>query len=388
MPKLAVIVCAALSALTAHAELPASRVFSAEDQRKFNADMAEIEQLRATGADKPAMDFLTARNLAAWKQWPEAIQWLQRVADGAAGFDPAPDPLFKEIRDTPEFKAIVRQMEAATPPVIRSQRAFDVGEGDLAPESLAYDPRGKHFYFGSLRKGTVVRCTGKGACTPFASGLDVVIGLKIQDGNLWLLSNPGRRAALVRFDLASGKQTARYEPDGEHLFNDLALTRAGDVYITDSRAGAVWHLAPGAAALTRLPGTFRRTNGITVSADERLLYVTALEDGIRIVDRSTHASTPLGRPAGLSLGGIDGLYFHRGSLISIQNYVMTPVVKRFRLSTDGRSITRADVLERRHPLYDEVTTGVIVGNALFYMANIQENKKADFRPITILRLPL
>ncbi len=233
-----------------------------------------------------------------------------------------------------------------------------------------------------------MRCTGKGECTPFASGLDVVIGLKIQDGNLWLLSNPGRRAALVRFDLATGKQTGRYEPEGEHLFNDLALTRAGDVYVTDSRAGAVRHLAPGGTALTRLPGMYRRCNGITVSGDERLLYIAAFPDGISVMDRATHASTPIARPAALSLGGVDGLYFHRGHLISMQSGVMLPVVKRFRLSRDGRRIERDDVLERRHPLYDGVTTGVIVGRDLYYMANIQEDKTAGFQPITVLRLGL
>ncbi len=116
--RLRVIVCLLvfLLATAARAELPASRVLPEDDQRKFKADMAEIEQFRATAADRPAMDFLKARNLAAWKQWPEAIQWLQRVADATAGFDPASDPLFKDLRQTPEFKAILRQMEAATPP--------------------------------------------------------------------------------------------------------------------------------------------------------------------------------------------------------------------------------------------------------------------------------
>ncbi|MBM3793183.1 MAG: hypothetical protein FJW31_03755 [Acidobacteria bacterium] len=386
------IVCLLVSLLvaasTALAELPASLVLNGEGQRKFDADMAEIEKLRTNAADKPVMDFLMARNRAAWKQWPDIVKWLRRVADGAASFDPASDPLFKDIRETPEFQAIVRRMDASTPPVIRSKRAFDIAGGDLAPESLAEDRRNKLFYFGSLRKGTVVRCTAKGACTPFASGLDVVIGLKIQDGHLWLLSNPGRRAALVRFDLATGKQTGRYEPEGEHLFNDLALTRAGDVYITDSRAGAVWHLAPGAAALTRLPGLFRRCNGITISGDERLLCVAAFPDGISVMDPITHAASPLARPEALSLGGVDGLYFHRGNLISIQTGVMVPVVKRFCLSADGRRITRADVLERRHPLYDEVATGLIVGGNLCHMANIQENKTTGFRPITVLRLAL
>jgi hypothetical protein len=39
-------------------------------------------------------------------------------------------------------------------------------------------------------------------------------------------------------------------------------------------------------------------------------------------------------------------------------------------------------------LFDGVTTGVIIGNELFYMANIQDEKQSGFQPITILKLAL
>jgi hypothetical protein len=47
-----------------------------------------------------------------------------------------------------------------------------------------------------------------------------------------------------------------------------------------------------------------------------------------------------------------------------------------------------DVLERRNPLFDGVTTGVVAGGDFFYMANIQDEKKDGFGPITILKLRL
>jgi hypothetical protein len=63
-------------------------------------------------------------------------------------------------------------------------------------------------------------------------------------------------------------------------------------------------------------------------------------------------------------------------------------VVKLRLSKDLRGIERFEVLERRNPLFEGVTTGVIAGNELFYMANIQDGKQSGFQPITILRLAL
>jgi hypothetical protein len=44
--------------------------------------------------------------------------------------------------------------------------------------------------------------------------------------------------------------------------------------------------------------------------------------------------------------------------------------------------------ERRNPLFDGVTTGVVAGDNFFYMANIQDDKKSGFNPIIILKVHL
>jgi hypothetical protein len=178
-----------------------------------------------------------------------------------------------------------------------------------------------------------------------------------------------------------------------HDFNDLAIAPGGDVYLTDTRAGVVWFLANGAAALTQLPGRFEFANGIALSPDGALLYVSTFPDGITVADLRTQVAAPITRPAKLCLATIDGLYFRRGALIAIQNGFMSPRVVRLPLAHDLRSIERLEVLERRNPLFEGVTTGVVVGRDFFYMANIQDNKKSDdkksgFNPITILKLHL
>jgi hypothetical protein len=67
---------------------------------------------------------------------------------------------------------------------------------------------------------------------------------------------------------------------------------------------------------------------------------------------------------------------------------MSPRVVRLILGRDLRAIKRFEVLERRNPLFDGVTTGVIAGSDFFYMANIQDDQRTGYNPITMLKLHL
>jgi sugar lactone lactonase YvrE len=282
--------------------------------------------------------------------------------------------------------AAVRQ---ATPPVSHSSPAFQVREGDLVPESMAYDPKGKQFYFGSMRKGKVVRCSGGGECAEFVSGLGLVLGLKANGDGLWVLSNSDGESALIRYELRSGREIGRFTVAGPgHSFNDLTIAAIGDIYLTDTAVGAVWRLAKGSPALARLPGRFEAANGIALSSNGKLLYVSTFPDGILVMDLKTGTAVPLKRPGNVSLTFVDGLYCRGGALIAIQNGYMSPRVVRLKLAGDGRGVERLEILERRNPGFDGITTGVMADGEFFYMSNIQDEKKSGFEAIRILKLRL
>ncbi len=378
-----------LAVWPAFGQLPASGTLSDTDWPLFRAEIARIEKVLSSAPDKDTVTYEMARTWATAKQWPETMQWLRKVVELNAGLDPSRDSIFAELHGTHEFEEILAGVRRSTPVVSHSIPVFTVAEGDLIPESVAYDPKDKNFYFGSMEKGKVVRCSASGNCTQFAGGLGTVLGLKAHGTGLWLLSNSDKESALIHYDLASARVVRKYSVVGPgHAFNDLAFAPTGDVYLTDTRAGAVWHLATGSTDLTKLPERFEFANGVTLSPDGSLLYVSTFPDGIIVVDLKTYVAIPIARPTDLCLATIDGLYFHRGALIAIQNGFMTPRVVRFALSRDLRAIERFEVLERRNPLFEGVTTGVVVGHDFFYMANIQDDKKTGFNPITILKLRL
>lgn len=379
----------ALSAWRATAQLPSPAVLTEDDRAGLQGEIARLERLLDSSPDKAAVTYQIARAWASAKQWPEAVEWLGKAVAFRAGFDPARDPLFSDLRAAREFEALEAGVHEATPAVSHSRAAFALSEGDLQPESMAYDPVRKQFFFGSMRKGKVVRCSARGICEPFADGLGTVLGLKVHRDGLWVLSNSSTKSELIHFDLGSGRPVREYSmAGGGHLFNDLAIAESGEVYFTDTRGAAVWRLTSGASDPAPVPGRFEAANGIALSPDASLLYVSTFPDGIRIVDLTSGAAAPIKRPPNLTLANIDGLYFDRGWLIAIQNGLMTPRVVRLKLDLSLRAIRRVEVRERRNPLFDGVTTGAVAGSDFCYMANIQDEKQSGFEPIRILKLHL
>jgi hypothetical protein len=211
------------------------------------------------------------------------------------------------------------------------------------------------------------------------------------------------RSALLALDLGSGALRHRHVPDDSlspHLFNDLVITREGAVLLTDSEAGRVYRLAHPADSLRvwlQPPGdAFSYPNGIALAHDERTVYVAHVE-GVSAIDVDTRAARLLRPPAGHTLTGFDGLYAVGRTLVGIQNAgVKLDRVVAFRVTADGEVAEVRD-LERRHPAYDIPTTGAIVGDTLYYVANSQLDRlpasgrdapQRPLEPVVVLRLAI
>lgn len=298
---------------------------------------------------------------------------------------------------------------------ISSTVAFYLDEKDFLPESVAYDPKDKSFYVGSTRMGKIVRVDAEGNTTDFIAprqdGLWMVIGIKINATRriLWACSYDGenlegfqpsdtRSSGVFAFNLDTGKLVRKWtlETTGEvHAFNDLVITRGNDAYVTHMfDEAAIYHISDKTQKLEVLarPAGMKDPNGIAITPNEATLFVAGA-DGIYVVNCATGASKPLQPADGDPLGGIDGLYYYRGSLLAVH---MTSI-RRHRLDEKNTRVLSTDVLETNHPLFDIPTTGVIVGSDFYYVANGQYDavqKDGSLLPIdqlnepAILKLPL
>ena len=378
------------------AQLPPSQKLSVEDAREFNKELERLRALLSTANDKPAIQLQIANTYAAGGQYLEAIQHLRKVVDADLGFDPSRDPDFASLRNTVEFQSIMEQVRRQAPPILNSRLIKTIDKRDIFPENLAFDPTRKAFLLGSTAKNTIVRCSVAGdACVPLITppaGEEqaYILGLKINKSAnaIWATTNTPSAASLRRYNIETGnlEQTAQLE--GKHVFNDLAISTTGVVYVTDTSEGSVYQLNPKTKKLRRVAPdhTFTAANGIALSPDETTIYVSAWGDGIDSIDLHSESVTPLPHPGHVSLAFIDGFYATKGSLIAIQNGPMLPRIVQFSLNTSGRKIVAMTVLERRNPSFDGLTTGALAGNQLYYLANPQIDKKnsGHLNPLQIL----
>jgi hypothetical protein len=298
-------------------------------------------------------------------------------------------------------------------PLVRGEVAFRLAERDLFPESVAYDPDLRAFYVGSMYKRKIVKVDESGRAADFVpsgrDGLWTVLGMKVdaKRRELWanacnLGGNPAMadpepdtvgRAAVFRYDLETGRLRRRYDgpPAPRPLcFNDLDLAATtGDVYISAGGDG-IYRVDRARDALELFaPAPELLVNGLALSADGRRLYLAAHARGVVWLDLATRKWEPLALPAEANLKGIDGLYLYRHSLIGVQNGLREGperVLQAF-LDPDGTRATCVATLDRSHPLYDIPTTGVVVGESLYYVATSQlASFETDGRPLPAERL--
>ncbi|HUQ02921.1 MAG TPA: hypothetical protein VM261_10520 [Kofleriaceae bacterium] len=375
---------------------PVSPMVAAIDAAlKEHPDDALLHYLRATAA--PA----------------EAMPHLERM--DALGWDvPLYPHEFAPVTDDPRYAAIAANIAKRAPRVARSEVAFTLTEPDLIPEGIAVDSRTGTFYVGSLRKRTVLAIDGAGAVTTFADsedGLVAVLGMKVDEARdlLWVATwkSPSHEgagegdsgeSAVVAFQIADRTvaRRVRLPDDGEHLPNDLALAADGTVYVTDSIGGGVYRIPADKDVLETLvaPGTLSYPNGIALAADGALFVGHAL--GLSRVEVATGALEPVDAPAGVILGGIDGLLRDGNRLVAVQNGIGQGRLVAFALDAAGTHVTGMTVLENDPDALAIATTSALAGGALYTIANAQldalgpDGLVADkaLTPSRVLRTPL
>jgi sugar lactone lactonase YvrE len=382
------IALAALLTLTLSTPLVAQQT-QAQPPQAPPSEVQQFEEILSASPEHVGMWVEMAAAQARAGNKAEAVKWLEKVAARGLDFDFADELSYAQVRETPEFKAVAEKILANRKVVDRSKVAFQVADKELIPEGIAHDPKTGDFFLGSLSKRKIVRIDKNGKASDFKTsgqdGLWDVLGMKVDPATrtLWVGSAANATggegdgsSGLFQFDLKTGKLLAKHVLPGKtekHLLNDLAFGARGEVFVTDSEGRAILRLRPGKAELEVLvaPGTFIYPNGIASSPDGKKLFVADFTKGISVVDVATGQVRPLTHPERVNVYGIDGLYFHKGDLVAVQNGAGTSRIVRYRLGKSMEAIESEEVLESRNPRFDIPTTGVVVGRSLYYIANSQ-----------------
>jgi hypothetical protein len=294
-----------------------------------------------------------------------------------------------------------------------SDTAFLLGRAGIVPENLAYDAPRDRFLGGDLERDGLIEVRRDGSVRPFAAdaGIDGrVLGLKVDTrrGLLWGVAftrqptPPGdttrapARSIVFALRLPDGELVRRVPSPADgasHLFNDLVVGRNGTVYLTDSEGGAVWALEDSRLRLLHQapPARFAYPNGIAFLPGERGLLV-AYWQGLATIGLPGGPVTPLRVANDSIVGRIDGLYPACDGYVGIQNMATPSRVIAFRIEGDAPAGVRD--LEVGRPDFRGPTTGTLVRDTLFYVANAQigpfdpRNEGGALGPVLVLGLPL
>lgn len=391
---------ASLKARRAAAQQEQTKGMPAEpdDAAEVREQIASVEKLMPSLPDRGAALYFLAVSKQHLHETREALALLKDCIALQEGFDPSGDPEFRGLKGEKEFDTLVEHVHKDFPAVAHARQALVTEEKDLIPEGLAYDQKQDEFYLSSLHLRKIVKITMESRVSDFAPNggekLLPVLGIRVDatDGTVWSATTDYSKDAwqteLLHLD-DQGKLLGRYTPKapGKHGFNDLVVRKTGEVYATSTSNHLIFRLNPKSREFESVPvhRALLHPNGIALADDDRTLFV-ADDLGVVSIDLTDKTSHDLVPGARCTLAGIDGLYWHNGSLVAVQNGIGSPRVAMFRLSKDGIHVLQALVLENRSLFTKLPTTGAIRGNDFYFISNSQVDNLNGDRIMDITRL--
>jgi streptogramin lyase len=355
---------------------------------------AYLKNMEAASAQRPVHPTFLRRLAGAYAlngRGSDAAGVLRKMATLSVYYNALDDPDFAAVRGDAGVQIAARALEA-----LRSRR---IGSSDIAwtirdrmfvPEGIAYDPATRAFFVSSQYRRKIVRIDPSGTVQDFVpsgrDGLWMVFGMAVDPARrlLWAVSTAEpvmERYSMVdehatgvfAFDIQTGALSHKYVlPDraAAHRFDDITVSSNGRVFASDGGSGIVYTIAPGKSLEVFVAaGTIQGPNGLVTTPDGRWLYVSDYAGFIYRADTTTKAVIRLLAPPDVALYGIDGLTWHKGSLIGVQNGVDPARIVRLELSSDGTRISAARIIDMNHPRVAEPTIGVVAGDTYYYVAN-------------------
>ncbi|MCE9659816.1 MAG: hypothetical protein K8R60_14745 [Burkholderiales bacterium] len=378
------------------------------------AARASLERIRALRAQRPGDGLLAYYQASAHVALGEreaALAELRSLFGRRLGIVPAAGTGFDSLWADPEFQSVRERLASEEPRTADAPPSFRLADPRLIPEGIAWDAARKRFLVGSIAQRKIVAVERRGKTRDFSrpeDGLDAVLGLAVdaRRRRIYAVSTNGfedsartaRRNAVVVYDLGRGRKVARHDVPEALQLNDVAVAADGTLYVSDSEAGSLFRMRPGERRFTLFgtAGAARGANGVAVAPDGTV-YVT-LSTGIGRIEPRDGRLARLPQPDSVVSGGIDGLYWHEGDLIGVQNSTNPGRVIRLRLADGGKRIDGLVVLQsHHHPAFVEPTTGAIAGSAIHVLANTFVGRyqpdgsvrdATTVQPTTVLAVPL
>lgn len=230
----------------------------------------------------------------------------------------------------------------------KNRATYTIPGDAVFPEGIGYDGR-RSFYVSSTGDGTIFKGTaGKpGPLQPFlpggADGRTTAVGVKATRDRIYIAG--GGTGNIWIYDARTKALVQRYETGSGGFLNDLAVTRQGDVYVTDSQRPVLFRIDGDTGQLEQwltlgpsegYEGPGFKWNGIVATPNGRTLIAVHSRDGdLYRIDVATKTVSKIDT-GGAELTNGDGLVLNGSKLYVVRNQQERIVEMRL-----SRSFTRA-----------------------------------------------
>jgi len=188
-----------------------------------------------------------------------------------------------------------------------------------------------------------------------------------------------------------GRIRERISPPAGNFHPGDVSASGGQIFVSDSKNGAVYALTPSGKSLTAIvpPGVGKSAQGSALDAGGERLIVADYSDGIASIDLTTGVRTLLPRQDGQPLRGIDGIARCGDRYFAIYNG--TAPTRLFSFTVGASGIEHGEVVEGL--TFPDPTQLAVAGGQLFIIGDAGWEQAAKVgaevrKSARVLALPL
>ena len=299
------------------------------------------------------------------------------------------------MKETKHYELILRHVKQSSKPISNSKVFIELSEKAIIPEGIAVDGKTANVYLSSTYKRKIIKISPEGTVEDFAAtqqdGLYSTLGMEVYEAadELWVISAAINKylpmldgnhenkiqSKIYRYSLSDGMLIKVYDLKTKEpiAFNDITVSKTGDVFITESLQPAVYKISSEADEIELFykEEAFNSFyNGLALSENDSLLFVSHSNGIMRLNTSTGNFLGDVMHADSITLQGIDGMSYYEGNLICHQTS-LTNGIEMYSLSPDGSSVVKRTTLESNNEYFDQASTGEIYDNKYIYIANAQ-----------------
>ncbi|RXR16270.1 hypothetical protein EQG63_11630 [Flavobacterium amnicola] len=292
----------------------------------------------------------------------------------------------ESIKNTTQYTSLLTLQSELNNPVISSVKTTILSERDLHPEGLLYLKKSRQWLATSIRNRKIVSFDiASGKCSDWFTddNLYSVLSIKADADEkiLWVTasampemksytSSMEGKSEVLKIDIKTKKVMQRFALEGNHVLGDLVVDKNGNVFISDSGEAIIFKISNDTLEVwLDLKKEAFNLQGLTFNDKQTEVFIADYLKGILRINVSNPSDRIwLKFPEGTTIKGIDGLVWHKKSLVAIHNGVKPIRLIQYFLN-EANEIINHKVLDNNRPEFNEPALGTLVGNKFYFFSN-------------------